>query len=99
MGDEALERPNDKLNRLKTNEIYEDLSTYCEHHGCTFESVFFTETEEEMRAAAKLAPSINTHKDHEDHENNTVMPSLKATINGIKRSLERFKIVLNIPQA
>ena len=47
LGDEAVESPEDKLNRLKTNEIYEEIKAFCERGNCTAESVFFMETEAE----------------------------------------------------
>ena len=38
---EALESSEEKLNRLKTNEIYEEIKAYCERSSCTPETVFF----------------------------------------------------------
>jgi len=92
LGDEAFESPEEKINRIKTNEICEEIKAFCDKGNCTVESVFFMETEAELRRISKLTTD-------DDPVLEIVKPKELMTRDGIKKGLERLSIILNFPQA
>lgn len=89
---EGLESAQEKINRLKTNEICEEIKAFCEKGNCTAESVFFMETEAELRRISKLTTD-------DDPVLEVVKPKEPMTRDGIKKGLERLSIFINYPQA